>query len=291
MYTSLTVHSAGMMKTSDRLKWFLDFAQLAWVSNLDPEEFLLSTPESITGLKELKEWEYLKLKEEVIEFIGGDDPHESFRFGIEKEILDEDASGFPIWGLRPIVSEATAEFLTREELAALCVRAGYYLDAYIGRVIEVTDTTAIGPMTFRKGAPRPVIPAPRKKTIVTKKSETINFGRPTVSFNMGTATWFIESSSPAHLFFIRFGLVLMEEGTSQIQKCPECQRAFYRVRKQKYCSKTCINRVSRRKWLENPKNKKKERQWSHERYERRVKEKTNGKVKVQSRVTKKRGNS
>ena len=90
------------MKTSaDRLKWFLDFAQLEWVSNLDPEQFLSGTPKLIEGLKELKEWEYLKLKEEVIEFIGGDDPNEPFRFGIEKEPLDYDKNGFPISGRTP----------------------------------------------------------------------------------------------------------------------------------------------------------------------------------------------
>src|SRR5262249_7141942 len=124
---------------------------------------------------------------------------------------------------------------------------------------------------------------------VAKKRKIIYFGNPRVSFYMPTAKWLIEEDHPWKLFFIRFGLVLMEEGTSQVQKCPECSRVFYRVRKQVYCSKTCINRVSRRKWLEKPNNKKKDRQWARERYERRVKEKTNGNVKVQSR-TKKGGN-
>jgi hypothetical protein len=252
-----------MMKTSaERLKWFLDFAQLEWVSNLDEEAFLFETPESIPELKELKEWEFLKLKEEVIEFIGGDDANEPFRFGIKKEPVAYDKNLFPIWGRRRILSDAIGEFLTREELAGLCVRAGGYLDTYI-REERVTE--------------------------VSSESETISFGDPTVSFNMRTATWFIESSSPAHLFFIRFGLVLMQEGTSEIQKCPECRRAFYRVRKQKYCSKTCINRVSRRKWLEDPKNKKKDRQWAQERYKRRVQEKTSAKVRVKSRKTRKKG--
>src|SRR5262249_26342123 len=140
---------------------------------------------------------------------------------------------------------ALDEFVTRENLAALSVRSRWRLTTYT-----------------------------REDTEETKKLQTISFGNPRVSFDMRTATWVIEHNHPWHLFFIRFGLVLMEEGTSQVQACPECGRLFYRVRKQKYCSKTCINRVSRRNWLANPKNKKKDRQWAQERYERRVKEKT-----------------
>src|SRR5262249_40385562 len=72
-----------MMKTSaERLKWFLDFAQVDWVTDVDLEEFWFGTPaERIRVLKELKlkEWQYLKLKEEIIEFVGGNDPSEPFR--------------------------------------------------------------------------------------------------------------------------------------------------------------------------------------------------------------------
>src|SRR5262249_40866776 len=110
----------------------------------------------------------------------------------------------------------------------------------------------------------------------------IDFGTPTVSFALTTATWVIESD-PKNLFFIRFGLTLIQEGASQLATCQECKRIFYRVRKQKYCSKTCINRVSRRNWLKNPKNRTKNKKWARERYERHVKEKTNGKVRITSR--------
>jgi hypothetical protein len=267
-----------MMKTAaDRLKWFLEFAQLEWVSNLDPDDYLIETPKSTPTLKQLKEWEYLKLKDEVIEFIGGTDVSEPVRFGIKEKPVAFDKNGFPIWPQQSgrTLRDEIDEWLTKEKLAVLSVRSKGYLASYI-RDEVVTETTGVSP-TFRKDA-APV----RKRVFVRKKNETISFLSPTVSFNMRTATWLIESS-PAHLFFIRFGLVLMEEGTSQIQKCPECRRAFYRVRKQKYCSKTCINRVSRRQWLAKPKNKKKERQWARERYERRVRRRTNGKVKVQSR--------
>jgi hypothetical protein len=279
-----------MMKTAaDRLKWFLDFAQLDWVSNLDPEQFLFGTPKSIPELKEIKDWEYLKLKDEVIDFIGGDDPSESVRFGIKRELVDIDKNGFPIWASpsnRPFRDEI-AEWLTREELAGLSVGSRGYLSYTRDTVTEVSEVsvTLSDPISFRKDVFHVLREPGRKRKIVTKKTETIPFGAPTVSFNIPNATWFIEST-PDRLFFIRVGLVLMEEGISQVQECPECHRAFYRVRKQKYCSKTCINRVSRRNWLKSPKNKKKDRLWARQRYERLVKEKTNGNVKVQSRSRK-----
>src|SRR5262249_48720766 len=126
-------------------------------------------------------------------------------------------------------------------------------------------------------------PEAKAKKVPSKLRDVITFGRPTVSFHMKTAAWLIESSSPSHLFFIRFGLTLMERGASEVQIFPECDRVFYRVRKQIYCSKTCINRVRRRNWLSNPKNKNKDRQWARERYERRVQEETSNKVRVKSR--------
>src|SRR5262245_44001130 len=121
------------MKTSaDRLKWFLDFAQLDWVSDVDPEEFMFGTPESITGLKELKEWEYLKLKEEVIEFIGGTDPNEPVQFGIEEKPIEWD-DDYPIYANSDhTLRDQISEWLTREELAALCVRSRGSLPIYYG---------------------------------------------------------------------------------------------------------------------------------------------------------------
>lgn len=63
----------------------------------------------------------------------------------------------------------------------------------------------------------------------------------------------------------------LKDITSRIVECLGCSQIFYRAhRKQKYCSKRCINRITRRQWLKNPKNREKERQWARERYQRRV---------------------
>jgi hypothetical protein len=76
---------------------------------------------------------------------------------------------------------------------------------------------------------------------------------------------------------------------SRIDSCPECHRLFLRVRKQIYCSKRCINRVTRRKWLKDPANQKKESRWAHRRYEKRVKKLKGENVKVRRRKREKKG--
>ena len=86
------------------------------------------------------------------------------------------------------------------------------------------------------------------------------------------------------LFSIRCLTTLQNADPSFIAKCPECSRIFLRrVRKQQYCSKRCINRVSRREWLKKPKNQKKESEWAHSRYERRVQQKTSENALVDRR--------
>jgi hypothetical protein len=34
--------------------------------------------------------------------------------------------------------------------------------------------------------------------------------------------------------------------TEAVRRCPECRRLFYRVRRQLYCSRTCVTRVNKR---------------------------------------------
>src|SRR5262249_12045963 len=225
-------------------------------------------PITAEDTKVLKEWEYLKLKDEIAEFVGGSDPSEPFRFlpqkirVIQNDKLDLDYG--PQFEPSPLsVSETLERWLTKEKMLELAENAGWNLR----QVLAPTRTTPAvikKPISFRRGEQRRVEqPSPGivSSAVPNKRKGTIEFGTPTVSFDLNTATWIIESH-PANLFFIRFGLTLIQEGVSQLSICPECRRIFYRVRKQKYCSKTCINRVSRRKWLENPKNKKKDRRWA-----------------------------
>jgi hypothetical protein len=90
------------------------------------------------------------------------------------------------------------------------------------------------------------------------------------------------------LFSIRCLTLLQNADVTLITRCPECRRLFMRrVRKQQYCSKRCINRVSRRKWLEVPKNREKESGWARERYERRIQKKIGGRARVRHRGSQK----
>jgi hypothetical protein len=77
-------------------------------------------------------------------------------------------------------------------------------------------------------------------------------------------------------------LILSECGTDKIAQCLECSGFFFKVRiTQKYCSKTCINRVSQREWRKKPENREKESTSAHRRYKRRVQQCR--KVKVERR--------
>lgn len=52
------------------------------------------------------------------------------------------------------------------------------------------------------------------------------------------------------LFLWHLFLLLLQEPPDRIRCCPECETIFYRVKKQAYCSRTCGNRVTQRRWRE-----------------------------------------
>src|SRR5262249_26866228 len=180
-----------------------------WVSGVDAEEFWFGAPEWITRLKELKEWEFLKLKEEVIEFVGGNDPSEPFRFVPKKiRVEDEAYDDFgPVFEPSPLsVSETLERWLTKENMAVPPFNAAPYLGEALAPPRTVPAVTR-KPFSFvrRPGEQQQVeqpSPVPLRKEI--KIVPTIDFGTPTVSFDLSTATWVIESD-PKNLFFIRFG--------------------------------------------------------------------------------------
>jgi hypothetical protein len=92
------------------------------------------------------------------------------------------------------------------------------------------------------------------------------------------------SGSLLELFSISCLLTLLPADLSRIASCPECPRRFYRVRRrQRYCSKRCMNRATRREWLKKAKNRAKEAEWAHRRYKRRVHQKTGGRPNVKRR--------
>jgi len=52
------------------------------------------------------------------------------------------------------------------------------------------------------------------------------------------------------LFLWHLLLLVLQEPLDRIRRCPECETIFYRVKKQAYCSRTCGNRVTQRRWRE-----------------------------------------
>jgi hypothetical protein len=52
------------------------------------------------------------------------------------------------------------------------------------------------------------------------------------------------------LFFWYLLWLLLAEPPDRIQRCPECETIFYRVKKQAYCSRACGNRATQRRWRE-----------------------------------------
>ena len=203
------VNCEAMRTSKDRLQWLIEFAQ---------------TPQ-LSAATETKEWEWLKLKDEILEFIYG-------RTGLLRFEIEVDSETDP------------ADGLTKERIDQLRKTARLVVHEFV----HDADTRAFVRLQFGFAA-----------------------------------KGFVFRGSMADLFYVRLGLVICDEGISQIKECPECHRLFYRIRKHKYCSKTCINRVSRKKWLKKPQNRKKESKWARERYKRRMREKTNGNIKIQER--------
>ena len=79
-------------------------------------------------------------------------------------------------------------------------------------------------------------------------------------------------------FFQAVMLHLSSEPTDAVRRCPECHTLFVRVRKQVYCSRTCVNRVAVRKFRATDEGKQTEGTRARARYEQKVKGTTNVKV-------------
>src|SRR5262245_39058940 len=154
----------------DRLKWLIEFARMP-------------------SAKEWKEWEWIKVRDEIVDFaVGGDGG--VFRFVVDTSIADVIANLDRKFAetLRLVVNDVLQAFVFGNE------GSGVFINTEFGITANVV----------------------------------------------------VFQSSIRNMFFVRLGFVINDEGISQIKKCPECGRLFYKTRKQKYCSKTCINRVSRR---------------------------------------------
>jgi hypothetical protein len=265
-----------MNTPKDRLIWMIEFA------------------ESYDCLAELKDWQRLKFAEEIRAFVRDSLAYERFEQG-----------RFP--GVTVVVSGKSLDELTidEEEIARLWARAfnllstvpdGKYVPA--SRVHRRLCALDLDRESFIPSVPSGLgrrlentkADDPKLETDVRRIEERLQTFRipftSLVLFGNLKANRTEVHGSLLEIFSLACWRTLDTEETAFIAVCPECRRMFYRVRgRQKYCSKRCINRVSRREWLKKAKNRKKESEWAHQRYERRVRKRvgTNARVRVDRR--------
>lgn len=55
-------------------------------------------------------------------------------------------------------------------------------------------------------------------------------------------------SSVRDVFLLTLMHLITQGNTSPVRRCPECQTFFYRIRRQRYCSRRCVNRANKRAW-------------------------------------------
>jgi hypothetical protein len=83
--------------------------------------------------------------------------------------------------------------------------------------------------------------------------------------------------------FLSSLVFLLARDVVHVRRCPECQTIFYRVRKQRYCTRTCTNRANMRNWRNTAQGKARESDLNHRRYQSRVRRTGSPKAKVARR--------
>lgn len=90
-------------------------------------------------------------------------------------------------------------------------------------------------------------------------------------------------------FLLMLQILLYSEREDRIFRCPECEKIFFRIKKQKYCSRTCVNRVAVRKWRQTAEGKTKESERMRQRYKNKIETSLGPNVKVRERKETKHG--
>jgi hypothetical protein len=84
-------------------------------------------------------------------------------------------------------------------------------------------------------------------------------------------------------FLMQLMTTLIQLPLDTVRRCPECEAIFYRIRKQRYCSRTCTNRANMREWRKTPKGRARKSDLNHSRYQARVRHTSSPKAKVARR--------
>ena len=91
------------------------------------------------------------------------------------------------------------------------------------------------------------------------------------------------------VLYAKAALVLLLVGSparERLRLCPECLTVFVRVRRQRYCSRRCVNRANMRGWLGRHKGKASHRASSKRSYAKKVRARLHEKVQIRTRKAK-----
>jgi hypothetical protein len=95
------------------------------------------------------------------------------------------------------------------------------------------------------------------------------------------------AGDPRDCFLTILYFLLSQEPVGRIRVCPGCGENFYKIKKQKYCSRRCGNRAYMRKYRNTENGKDKESGTNHKAYVKRIKRRIGKTVKVAHRPRKK----
>jgi len=258
-----------MTPSDERLKWLIEFLDAYKSEDFAAYEFGHYGMPSKTA--RLKQWEVLKIADDLKQFIAGP--------GLKCSVRMDDGEPVPLEDVEMGIDRI---YQCR---AALDIGSGLFTEKgpamkqppTLGKKWSFKNDGYKHLFSLLPGATEAMGP------LVVPPDVRIGYDR---SFPHSI----VAHGKLEDLALLSLVFTLKETGTDKIAQCLECPRLFFKVRaKQKYCSKTCINRVSRREWLKKPENRVKESESAHRRYKRRVQQGRNIKVKPRPR-SKSKGN-
>ena len=91
------------------------------------------------------------------------------------------------------------------------------------------------------------------------------------------------SGRAREVFVFMLHLVLSQQPSDKLKTCPQCDKIFLRVRRQRYCSRQCTNRANMRAFLARSQGRDATRRYARERYARKQRERLGENVRVAPR--------
>jgi hypothetical protein len=227
----------GMKTATDRLRFTVAFAEM--------------------NLAHLREWEWSKLRDDLCMFLLGrpaaaNDPPNGSSYRDEETGLTitsvTDLGGFGVMVTEPPwpeeYSREAFEILQAAVKGALLTAAAHGgHDRYRVQVNIDTEQRATAEPAEPFRAPDSGQAIDADAFLVPVTTQWMVFGEseslPPVLVTTGAAR---------DVFLMKLFFLMLQHGCANIKSCPECGRLFWRVRRQKYCSRTCVNRVNMREW-------------------------------------------